>query len=167
MRTFAPISRPDPTAAHVFARRSQEWIPPVRQTTTLSAFLRESLLVACSISSPPLPCAYQRRIEMFWFCSALSAAGVLEPIICSCLVAEFASYWLHRLVHSYKLPLLSRGYLAHHLLRYGPLRAMLGDGHNDARRVRFSPLTASSEPGSPAATPSTRKAWQWHCYVID
>jgi hypothetical protein len=77
---------------------------------------------------------------MFWFCSALSAAGVLEPVICSCLVAEFAGYWLHGLLHSHKLPLLIRGYLAHQLLRYGPLQAMLGDGHNDARRVRFSPF---------------------------
>jgi sterol desaturase/sphingolipid hydroxylase (fatty acid hydroxylase superfamily) len=39
---------------------------------------------------------------MFWFCAALSAAGVLESVICSCLVAEFAGYWLHRLLHSEK-----------------------------------------------------------------
>jgi hypothetical protein len=27
---------------------------------------------------------------MCWFCAALSAAGVLESVICSCLVAELA-----------------------------------------------------------------------------
>ena len=27
---------------------------------------------------------------MCWFCAALSAAGVLESVVCSCLVAELA-----------------------------------------------------------------------------
>ena len=52
---------------------------------------------------------------MFWFCSALSAAGILESVICSCLVAEFIGYWLHRLLHSDKLAWLSRNHMAHHL----------------------------------------------------
>ena len=61
---------------------------------------------------------------MFWFCAALSAAGVLESVICSCLVAELAGYWLHRLLHSDTLPFLSRGHMVHHLLLYGPMQPM-------------------------------------------
>ena len=57
---------------------------------------------------------------MSWFCAALSAAGVLESVICSFLVAEFAGYWLHRLLPDNRLPLLSRNHLAHSLLLYGP-----------------------------------------------
>jgi hypothetical protein len=59
---------------------------------------------------------------MFWFCAALSAAGVLESVICSCLVAEFAGYWLHRLLHSEQVPMLSRSHMAHRLILYGPPR---------------------------------------------
>jgi len=57
---------------------------------------------------------------MFWFCAALSAAGVLESVICSFLVAEFAGYWVHRALPSDRLPILSRNHLAHYLLLYGP-----------------------------------------------
>jgi hypothetical protein len=68
---------------------------------------------------------------MFWFCVALSAAGVLEPAICSCLVAEFAGYWLHRRLHSEKTPFRGHSQLAHHLLRYGPVQAMSADKSDD------------------------------------
>jgi len=75
---------------------------------------------------------------MFWFCAALSAAGVLESVICSCLVAEFSGYWLHRLLHSDKLPFLSRNHMAHHLLLYGPTQPMRADNYKDATHGRFS-----------------------------
>jgi sterol desaturase/sphingolipid hydroxylase (fatty acid hydroxylase superfamily) len=75
---------------------------------------------------------------MFWFCAALSAAGVLESVICSCLVAEFAGYWLHRLLHSDKLPFLSRNHMAHHLLLYGPTQPMRGESYKDATGGRLS-----------------------------
>ena len=45
---------------------------------------------------------------MTWFCAALSAAGVLESVICSCLMVELAGYWLYRLVPITMLPLLGR-----------------------------------------------------------
>jgi hypothetical protein len=61
---------------------------------------------------------------MFWFCAALSAAGVLESVVCSCLVAEFAGYWLHRLLPGDILPFLSRNRMAHRLLPYGPMQPM-------------------------------------------
>ena len=63
---------------------------------------------------------------MFWLCAMLSAAGVLESVICSFLVAEFAGYWLHRALPSNRLPLLSRNHLAHCLLLHRasyPMRA--------------------------------------------
>jgi sterol desaturase/sphingolipid hydroxylase (fatty acid hydroxylase superfamily) len=75
---------------------------------------------------------------MFWFCAALSAAGVLESVICSCLVAELAGYWLHRLLHSDKLPFLSRRHMVHHLLLYGPLQPMRAENYKDATNGRFS-----------------------------
>jgi len=75
---------------------------------------------------------------MFWFCAVLSAAGVLESVICSCLVAELADYWLHRLLRSDKLPFLSRSHLVHHLLLYGPMQPMRAEHYRDATRRRFS-----------------------------
>jgi sterol desaturase/sphingolipid hydroxylase (fatty acid hydroxylase superfamily) len=75
---------------------------------------------------------------MFWFCAALSAAGVLESVICSCLVAELAGYWLHRLLHSDKLPILSRSHMVHHLLLYGPMQPMRAERYKDATNARFS-----------------------------
>ena len=75
---------------------------------------------------------------MFWFCAALSAAGVLESVICSCLVAELAGYWLHRLLHSDKLPFLSRGHMVHHLLLYRPMQPMRAERYKDATSGRFS-----------------------------
>jgi sterol desaturase/sphingolipid hydroxylase (fatty acid hydroxylase superfamily) len=75
---------------------------------------------------------------MFWFCAALSAAGVLESVICSCLVAELAGYWLHRLLHSDRLPFLSRGHMVHHLLLYGPMQPMRAEHYRDATRGRFA-----------------------------
>jgi sterol desaturase/sphingolipid hydroxylase (fatty acid hydroxylase superfamily) len=75
---------------------------------------------------------------MFWFCAALSAAGVLESVICSCLVAEFSGYWLHRLLHSDKLPFLSRNHMAHDLLLYGPTHPMRAESYKDATHGRFS-----------------------------
>jgi sterol desaturase/sphingolipid hydroxylase (fatty acid hydroxylase superfamily) len=75
---------------------------------------------------------------MFWFSAALSAAGMLESVICSCLVAELAGYWLHRLLHTDRLPFLSRRHMVHHLLLYGPLQPMRAARYKDATRGRFS-----------------------------
>jgi sterol desaturase/sphingolipid hydroxylase (fatty acid hydroxylase superfamily) len=75
---------------------------------------------------------------MFWFCAALSAAGVLESVICSCLVAELAGYWLHRMLHNDKLPFLSRSHMVHHLLLYGPMQPMSAERCKDATSGRLS-----------------------------
>ena len=75
---------------------------------------------------------------MFWLCAALSAAGVLESVICSCLVAELIGYWLHRLLHSDRLPFLSRRHMVHHLLLYGPQQPMRAERYKDATKGRWS-----------------------------
>lgn len=75
---------------------------------------------------------------MFLLRSALSATGVLESVICSCLVAELAGYWLHRLLHSDKMPFLSRNHLIHHFLVYGPGQPMRAEDYRDATHGRFS-----------------------------
>lgn len=38
--------------------------------------------------------------SMFWLRTALSAGGMLESVICCCLAAEIAGYWLHQLRHT-------------------------------------------------------------------
>ncbi|HEV2297000.1 MAG TPA: hypothetical protein VGR72_00600 [Candidatus Acidoferrales bacterium] len=43
-------------------------------------------------------------------------------IIGSLMVAELLGYWLHRLLHSDRVRVLSRSHMIHHLLLYGPLQ---------------------------------------------
>jgi len=64
--------------------------------------------------------------------------GVPLDLAISCLLAEFFGYWLHRLLHSDKIPLLSRGHLIHHFLIYGPGQPMRRDHYHDATADRFS-----------------------------
>ncbi len=64
--------------------------------------------------------------------------GIPLTLAASCLLAEFFGYWLHRLLHSDKLPFLSRGHLIHHFLIYGPGQPMRHDHYHDATDNRFS-----------------------------
>jgi sterol desaturase/sphingolipid hydroxylase (fatty acid hydroxylase superfamily) len=41
---------------------------------------------------------------------------ILATFVDSIVVAESADYWLHRLLHSDKFPVLSRSHLIHHFL---------------------------------------------------
>jgi sterol desaturase/sphingolipid hydroxylase (fatty acid hydroxylase superfamily) len=68
----------------------------------------------------------------------LSAAGIPIDLAASCVVAEFFGYWLHRLLHSDKLPILSRGHLIHHFQIYGPRQPMRAENYKDATDNRFS-----------------------------
>jgi Fatty acid hydroxylase superfamily len=57
----------------------------------------------------------------------------------SCSVAEFLGYWLHRLLHSDKIPALSRSHMIHHLRYYGPKHRMRpGAEYLDATDDRVS-----------------------------
>jgi sterol desaturase/sphingolipid hydroxylase (fatty acid hydroxylase superfamily) len=64
--------------------------------------------------------------------------GVLATLVDSMVVAEFAGYWLHRLLHSDRFPALSRGHLIHHFLIYGPRQPMRAGEYHDATDDRFS-----------------------------
>jgi sterol desaturase/sphingolipid hydroxylase (fatty acid hydroxylase superfamily) len=45
---------------------------------------------------------------------------ILFAVVASIVVAEFLGYWLHRLLHSGKVRMLSRSHMKHHLILYGP-----------------------------------------------
>src|SRR6201987_6288020 len=64
--------------------------------------------------------------------------GIPIPLLTSCLLAEFFGYWLHRLLHSDRIPLLRRGHLIHHFLIYGPGQPMRLEKYQDATDHRFS-----------------------------
>jgi sterol desaturase/sphingolipid hydroxylase (fatty acid hydroxylase superfamily) len=75
----------------------------------------------------------------------MAAHSQISPLIAipltflsACLLAEFFGYWLHRLLHSDKIPFLSRGHLIHHFLIYGPGQPMRLDEYHDATDNRFS-----------------------------
>jgi hypothetical protein len=44
---------------------------------------------------------------MFWLYAALSSAGILEPVLCSCVAAELIGYRLQELVGNDRLLFLS------------------------------------------------------------
>ena len=64
--------------------------------------------------------------------------ALVATLVGSVVVAEFAGYWLHRLLHSDKFPALSRGHLIHHFLIYGPRQPMRAAEYHDATDQRFS-----------------------------
>lgn len=64
--------------------------------------------------------------------------GIVATLVDSVVVAEFAGYWLHRLLHSDRLPTLSRSHLIHHFLVYGPRQPMRAGDYHDATESRFS-----------------------------
>jgi sterol desaturase/sphingolipid hydroxylase (fatty acid hydroxylase superfamily) len=64
--------------------------------------------------------------------------GIVLCVVASCLFAEFAGYWLHRLLHSGRFPALSRSHMIHHLLVYGPRQPMRTNGYKDATDDRPS-----------------------------
>ncbi len=68
----------------------------------------------------------------------ITFVGVVGTLVESVVVAEFAGYWLHRLLHSDRFPALSRGHLIHHFLIYGPRQPMRAVEYHDATENRFS-----------------------------
>lgn len=66
---------------------------------------------------------FGRRLQenkMFWVCATLSAAGVLESVICSCLLAELAGYRVCRILRRDQLSAPIGCYIGQQFLRYGP-----------------------------------------------
>jgi len=68
----------------------------------------------------------------------LSLGGLFLTIMASVLLAELAGYGLHRLMHSNRIPALSRAHLIHHLLLYGPRQPMRTREYKDATQGRAS-----------------------------
>jgi sterol desaturase/sphingolipid hydroxylase (fatty acid hydroxylase superfamily) len=64
--------------------------------------------------------------------------GIIAAFVDSIVVAEFAGYWLHRLLHSDKFRVLSQPHLIHHFLMYGPQQPMRAAKYHDATDSRFS-----------------------------
>jgi len=75
---------------------------------------------------------------MFYERLHVTFVGVFATLVDSVVVAEFAGYWLHRLLHSDEFPALSRGHLIHHFLIYGPRQPMRAGGYHDATDNRFA-----------------------------
>jgi len=78
--------------------------------------------------------------------------GIVATLVDSVIVAEFAGYWLHRLLHTDKFPSLSRGHLIHHFLIYGPRQPMRAGDYHDATENRFSFGNVGIEWLAPSAT---------------
>ncbi len=70
--------------------------------------------------------------------SVTRAWEVLATIAGAIVVAELAGYGLHRLLHSGRFPLLSRGHLIHHLEQYGPNQPMRSEKYCNATEGRAS-----------------------------
>ena len=81
----------------------------------------------------------------------MTFVGVVATLVGSMVVAEFAGYWLHRLLHSDKFPALSRGHLIHHFLIYGPRQPMRAGEYQDATDKRFSVGNVGVEWLAPSA----------------
>jgi sterol desaturase/sphingolipid hydroxylase (fatty acid hydroxylase superfamily) len=62
----------------------------------------------------------------------ITLASIFLTMTLSVLIAEAAGYFLHRLMHSERIPSLSRAHLIHHLLMYGPRQPMRTDEYLDA-----------------------------------
>lgn len=75
---------------------------------------------------------------MFTSLLDVTLRGLLFTITGSCFVAEFSGYWLHRLMHSDRIPALSRGHLIHHFRVYGPNQALRTEQYRDATWDRAS-----------------------------
>jgi sterol desaturase/sphingolipid hydroxylase (fatty acid hydroxylase superfamily) len=77
--------------------------------------------------------------------------GIVGTLVDSVIVAEFAGYWLHRLLHSDRIPVLSRGHLIHHFLIYGPRHPMRANEYHDATDDRISLGNVGTEWLAPSA----------------
>jgi sterol desaturase/sphingolipid hydroxylase (fatty acid hydroxylase superfamily) len=88
---------------------------------------------------------------MFYERLHVTFVGVLATLVDSVVVAEFAGYWLHRLVHSGRIPVLSRGHLIHHFLIYGPRQPMRANEYHNATDNRFSVGNVGLEWLAPSA----------------
>lgn len=70
---------------------------------------------------------------------------VLFTVVMSIVFTEFVGYWLHILLHSEKLPWLSRNHMIHHLKDYGPHKKMHRDHYVNSGEGRANILGTGLE----------------------
>ena len=63
---------------------------------------------------------------------------VLMSLVSAVVIAEFAGYWLHRLLHSHRVTWLSKSHLDHHFKTYPPNGALRSHEYADSTTDRFS-----------------------------
>jgi len=63
---------------------------------------------------------------------------ILLSIIVGVLFTELVGHFIHRLLHSEKVPALSRSHMIHHLQHYGPKMSMRDDGYKKSTEGRLS-----------------------------
>ena len=81
---------------------------------------------------------------MSWASLGMELGDGLLTVLASVVLAELAGYGLHRLMHSGRIPALSRAHLIHHLLLYGPRQPMRTAEYRDAtagRAAIYRPVT--------------------------
>jgi hypothetical protein len=66
----------------------------------------------------------------------VTVVGAVATLVDSAVVAEFAGYWLRRLLQCDKFPALNRGHLIHHFLINGP-RSTKGKRHRAFRSQSY------------------------------
>lgn len=62
--------------------------------------------------------------------------GIILTVLFAIVFTEVVGYFLHRLLHSERVPWLSRSHMIHHLKDYGPLDPMRGDQYLSGARNR-------------------------------
>ena len=63
---------------------------------------------------------------------------ILLAVLLGLLYSEFVGYWIHRLLHSEKIPSLSKDHMIHHLKLYSPKGSMRSETYLRATGERFS-----------------------------
>jgi len=76
----------------------------------------------------------------------------LSAFLIAVVYVEFVGYWLHKLLHSEKLPWLSRAHMIHHLRDYGPKTPLHRDTYLSSADGRASFLGIGMEWIVPIAT---------------
>ena len=62
----------------------------------------------------------------------------LVSIVAGFLTTELIGYFVHTLLHSEKIPYLSKSHMVHHLKHYGPKMAMRADAYKISTQERAS-----------------------------
>src|SRR5690242_17080641 len=62
----------------------------------------------------------------------------LLAVFVGVVYSEFVGYFVHKLLHSERIPALSRDHMIHHLKQYGPKMSMRSDEYYISSNERFN-----------------------------